>query len=105
MSFQENEESLSAEVQKYFSEYDTDGNAFLDRRELRQFLNSFFGQYHMRVPVTDEYVDGVFRSIDANHDNKIQPEELISFSKVFIGNLVTAFRAAAAGGDEEVKGE
>ena len=81
---------------KYFSEYDDDNNAFLDRRELRQFLNNFFGGYHIRVPITDEYVDAVFRSIDSNHDNKIQPEELTAFAKVFIGSLVTEFTNAAA---------
>ena len=95
-SFQSDEEQLSQEVQKYFSDYDTDGNAFLDRRELRQFLSDFFGQYHIRVPITDEYVDAVFRSIDKNHDNKIQPEELIAFAKVFVGQLVQGFEQAAA---------
>ena len=108
-TFQADEATLTEEVMKYFHEYDNDGNAFLDRRELRQFLNNFFGRYHIRVPITDEYVDGVFRSIDTNHDNKIQPEELTNFAKVFIGNLVNMFRQAAqgqaAGGEnqEEVK--
>ena len=48
------------------------------------------------MPVTDEYVDAVFRSIDSNHDNKIQPDELINFAKVFIGSLVTEFTNAEA---------
>jgi len=68
----------------------------LDRRELRQFLGNFFGSYHIRVPITDEYVDAVFRSIDTNHDNKVQPDELINFAKVFIGSLVGEFTTAQA---------
>ena len=95
-NFNSNNEQLHAEVQKYFSQYDSDGNAWLDRRELRQFLENFFGAYHIRVPITDEYVDGVFRSIDQNHDNKIQPEELNAFATAFIGQLVASFDAAAA---------
>ena len=93
-TFQQNEEQLSEEVMKYFNQYDTDGNAWLDRRELRQFLVNFFGSYHIRVPITDEYVDAVFRSIDQNHDNKLQPEELLAFAKAFIGRLVTEFDQA-----------
>ena len=88
-SFQQDETRLTEEVMKYFNEYDNDGNAYLDRRELRQFIQNFFGSYHIRVPVTDEYVDAVFRDIDKNHDNKIQPDELINFAKLFIGSLVT----------------
>ena len=49
------------------------------------------------MPITDEYVDAVFRSIDSNHDNKLQPEELMAFSKLFIGKLVAEFTAAGAG--------
>uniref|UniRef100_A0A7S3MIS5 EF-hand domain-containing protein n=2 Tax=Choreotrichia TaxID=141411 RepID=A0A7S3MIS5_9SPIT len=104
-SFQSDEAQLSEEVQKYFSAYDTDDNAHLDRRELRQFLSDFFSQYHIRVPITDEYVDAVFRSIDKNHDNKIQPEELIAFAKVFVGSLVQEFTGAAACASEEQKQE
>ena len=78
----------------------------MDRRELRQFLSDFFGSYHIRVPITDEYVDALFRTIDKNHDNKIQPEELVNFAKLFIGNLVNEFTGAAermAGAEEEKK--
>ena len=103
--FQNNEGSLTEEVMKYFQEYDDDGNQFLDRKELRQFLGNFFTRYHIKVPITDEYVDAVFRSIDKNHDNKIQPDELCDFAKVFIGKLVTVFEEAIAreNGEEEKK--
>ena len=105
-TFQNNEDSLTQEVTRYFQSYDSDNNAGLDRRELRQFLNNFFGSYHIRVPITDEYVDGVFRTIDRNHDNLIQLDELLAFAKLFIGNLVQEFtRAQAAAGGEEQKTE
>ena len=65
-----------ADFEACFKEFDKDGNGFLDRKELRQFLHLFFTQYKIGFPITDEYVDGVFRAIDANRDNKIQPEEL-----------------------------
>lgn len=90
---------LAQEVRNSFSAYDKDQSEFLDRRELRQFLKDFFGSYHVHIPVTDEYVDGVFRSIDRNHDNKLQPEELIAFSEVFIGKLVALFIEAANAAD------
>lgn len=89
--FQTDPAQLTEEVQKYFNEYDTDGNAWLDRGELRKFLTSFFTTYHIRFPVTDEYVDAVFRQIDTNHDNKIQQDEMIAFANAFIGRLVQEF--------------
>jgi len=102
-TFQSDPAKLSEEVTKYFNAYDTDGNAWLDRAELRKFLNDFFTSYHIRVPVTDEYVDAVFRSIDSNHDNKIQPEELTAFSNVFISKLVEEFQGAINRQGEEAK--
>lgn len=100
-AFKADDSQLAEQVQKYFNTYDNDGNAHLDRCELRQFLHDFFTEYHMHVPITDEYVDAVFRSIDKNHDNKIQPEELIEFAKTFINRLIVDFTAVAAGGAEE----
>ena len=79
-TFAENNEQLRAEVTRSFAEYDKDNSQGLDRRELRQFLISFFAQYHIRLPITDEYVDAVFRQIDVNHDNVIQIEELLGFA-------------------------
>ena len=69
--FKDVSDHLKEQVQKYFSEFDTDTNGFLDRRELRHFLNEFFKTYKIHFPVTDEYVDALFREIDTNKDNKI----------------------------------
>lgn len=86
----------------YFQSFDSDENDSLDRRELRLFLTQFMGSYHIRVPLTDEYVDDVFRTIDANHDNKIQPEELINFATLFVKRLIQEFESAQ-GRTEEAK--
>lgn len=67
---------LKEEVDKYFAQFDKDGNGWLDRKELREFLQQFFVIYKIHFPVTDEYVDSVFREIDLNRDNKIQTNEL-----------------------------
>lgn len=87
-------------MSRYFSEYDKDNNDGLDRRELRQFLTSFFGQYHIRLPITDEYVDAVFRQIDMNHDNIIQIDELMAFAQAYIAQLKQAFDAASNSAEE-----
>lgn len=103
-SFQQNQESLDAEIKKYFDSYDTDENNSLDRKELRHFLTEFFGAYHIRAPITDEYVDAIFREIDSNRDNKIQLEELLAFARIFVTKMVKLFTAACqlGGADKNV---
>ena len=104
--FDESDAELKETIEKYFSEFDSDDNAHLDRKELRQFLTSFFQQYHIHAPLTDEYVDATFREIDTNHDNKIQPEELFSFASKFVKVLIVEFeKAAASQSTEEEKKE
>lgn len=62
---------LKEEVDRYFVQFDKDSSGFLDRKELREFLRQFFTLYKIHFPITDEYVDSVFREIDLNRDNKI----------------------------------
>ena len=81
-------------MQKYFDEYDENRSNALDRQELRHFLTSFFNTYHIKAPVTDEYVDAVFREIDINRNNKVEIEELHAFSKLFVKKLVKLFQVA-----------
>ena len=87
-------EQLKEQVQKYFGEFDKDGNGFLDRRELRHFLNAFFTQYKIHFPITDEYVDAIFREIDKNRDNKIQKEELELYANHFVHQLIPLYEKA-----------
>ena len=92
--FDNDDALLTEQLQKYFSEFDGDSNDWLDRKELRQFLTEFFTTYHIHAPLTDEYVDATFREIDANRDNKIQPEELHAFASRFVKVLIQEFQKA-----------
>ena len=94
--FSSSEASVNEIVQKIFTDFDKDNNGALDRKELRIFLNIFFLQYKIHFPVTDEYVDDVFVSIDANKDNKIQPEELKVYAMHFVGTLKKQYEDALA---------
>lgn len=80
----------------YFQEFDKDTNGFLDRKELREFLKLFFSTYKIHFPITDEYVDAVFREIDVDRDNKIQPAELESYALLFVNQLIPAYESAMA---------
>ena len=89
--FRDVKDHLSEQVQKYFQEFDTDSNGYLDKRELRKFLEKFFSTYKIHFPVTDEYVDAVFRDIDQNRDNKIQPNELEQYAMHFVNQLIPEY--------------
>ena len=92
--FRDVQDHLKEQVNKYFKEFDTDSDGCLDRKNLRKFLNAFFTQYKIHFPLTDEYVDAVFREIDANKDNKIQAEELEIYAMNFVKQLVTLYEQA-----------
>lgn len=40
--FDADDAALSEQLQKYFAEFDSDHNEWLDRKELRQYLTTFF---------------------------------------------------------------
>ena len=94
--YHSNPDHLNEMIHKYFDQFDEDKNGFLDRKELRHFLVQFFKNYHLHIPLTDDFVDSAFIHIDVNHDNKIQPEELANYSNNFIGELIAVFEAACA---------
>ena len=98
--YNSNSDHLKDLLGKYFEQFDEDKNGFLDRKELRHFLTQFFATYHLHVPMTDEFVDSVFRGIDVNHDNKIQPEELLAYSVHFVKELVVVFEKAVGPAEE-----
>jgi Ca2+-binding EF-hand superfamily protein len=83
-SFADDNSALHSAISAYFAEFDEDKNGFLDRKELRHFLTVFFQKWHVHLPLTDEFVDAVFRMIDENHDNKLQPQELEKYSSQFV---------------------
>ena len=41
--------------------------------------------------MTDEYVDAVFREIDLNRDNKIQPSELEQYALHFVNQIIPEY--------------
>jgi Ca2+-binding EF-hand superfamily protein len=86
--------TLHEEIQKFFIEFDEDKNGELDHKELRHFMQAFFKQYHIHLPLTDDFVDGVFREIDSNHDNKIQPAELEQYSINFVDQMLAELKKA-----------
>ena len=92
--FKDIHDHLNETVLKYFSEFDKDANGWLDRKELRAFLFAFFGSYKIHFPITDEYVDAVFREIDSNKDNKIQPIELETYAMHFVNTLLPQYEQA-----------
>jgi len=59
-------------------------------------LTNFFTQYKIHFPVTDEYVDAVFREIDLNRDNKIQQNELEFYAMHFVNTIMPAYEQAIA---------
>ena len=90
-SFNRNNWRLKEELSRYWKEYDTDGNDTLDHAELRHFIVSFFKEYHVRLPVTDEFIDATFREIDENKDGMIQFDELLAFATRFIKTLLVQY--------------
>ena len=106
------ESQLRKDIQSHFEANTKQKKAYLDLKELRQFLTQFFAEYRIRAPLTDEFIDATFREIDANHDNKIQLEELQAFAKKSVGTLVVQFenalemqQAARRGADQGKRGE
>ena len=59
-------------------------------------MKDFFTHYHIHLPVTSEFVDATFREIDANHDGKINFEEMLTFSRHFIEQIIPMYQAALA---------
>jgi hypothetical protein len=68
-------------------EFDTDKNGHLDRRELRQFLIKFFLEFSIRLPLTDDYCDSIFRALDADRSNSIELDELNNYARTFMNSL------------------
>jgi len=90
--FQTDKSKLNETVAKFFGRFDEDNNGFLDKKELRHFMESFFKEFHVQVPLNDDFVFATFNQMDANHDNKIQIEELQNFAASFVGDLLKQYQ-------------
>ena len=82
------------EIKDAFNEFDKDKNGYLDRTELRAFLEFTFNKYKLRMPVVDKTVDHVFFQIDKDHNSKIEPDELCTYAQTFLKTLAPVFAKA-----------
>lgn len=71
-------------MEKYFKEFDADNNGALDRKEIRGFLKSFFENFQINLPLTDEYCDAIFRTLDEDRSNSIELQELVVYATEFM---------------------
>jgi len=51
-------------------------------------MQAFFKEYHVHLPLTDDFVLHLFAQIDANHDGKVSPQELEAFCSHFVGSVI-----------------
>lgn len=55
-------------------------------------MESFFKEFHVAVPLNDDFVFATFNQMDANHDGKIQIEELQAFAAKFMGDIMKQYQ-------------
>ena len=82
------EVGLNKLVAEIFEEFDKDKNGFLDRKEIRSFFNKIFKEWKLIFPMTDEFLDDLFRDIDKDHNNKISPDEMKVYLAKYLSHLV-----------------
>ena len=75
------EERLKDDVQEQFTLFDADGNGYLDRKELKNFLKAMMEKLKLHVPLDDTVVDFIFGSIDKDKNHKIELDELEAYVK------------------------
>jgi Ca2+-binding EF-hand superfamily protein len=51
---------LHEQVNKFFVQFDESKDGFLDRKELRHFMEAFFKEYHIHLPLNDDFVHSLF---------------------------------------------
>jgi len=58
-----------------FSRINKDGNDYIDKKELAEFVHSYESETNQPLP--DTYCEKLFKLIDLNHDNNITIQEFI----------------------------
>ena len=81
MKEQYDEEKLKDDVQDQFTLFDADGNGYLDRKELKNFLRAMLDKLKLHVPLDDTVVDFIFGTIDKDKNHKIEVDELEAYVK------------------------
>ncbi len=46
---------------------------------MRHFLGHIFSEFKIHLPLTDEFVNGIFVAIDKNHNLKLEIDELVAY--------------------------
>ena len=67
------------ELKKFFDEIDQDNNGKIDREELKQLLETIWGN-NTEIDIT-KAVESTFNKCDLNHDGFITFEELASLGE------------------------
>ena len=63
---------MSKEMHVVFNSFDTDGNGFLDKNELKNAFKDFKGG------LTDAEIDALIAEADVNGDGKVSFEEFVA---------------------------
>ena len=82
------ESGINKLVAEIFEEFDKDKNGVLDRKEIRSFFSKIFKEWKLTIPMTDEFLDDLFRDIDKDHNNKISPDEMKLYLQAYLSHLV-----------------
>lgn len=70
-----NEAEIEEIVKKAFEIYDTDKSGFLERDEIKKLLDDACGELGADE-ITEDQLDAVIQTVDANNDGKFSFEEL-----------------------------
>ena len=92
----QDKDELSKVTGEAFNAYDTDKNGHLDRAEMRHFLEKMFTDLKIHFPLTDEFIDDIFRAIDEDHNNEISVEELTNYTAKMTTEILPLFEKALA---------
>lgn len=61
-------------LKKAFTEYDLDGSGFLERPEIRRFVDDSCKEVSV-TPVDEQHLDKIIASVDSDRDGKISFKE------------------------------
>ena len=76
---------LMAAVSQIWAEYDTDGNNWLDKDEMRPFVLDILSECKISKNYNDTDFNRVFSMFDTDGDGKVSKEEMFTFIKNISG--------------------
>ena len=81
-------------MKEIFETFDADGNGYLDRSELKNFLNEISTKLKLKLAIDDTVVDHVFGTIDQDHNQKIELDELEEYVSKFVEKMAPIYAQA-----------